>query len=122
MDFGQVFLYVVLFFIGLYVVLRLIDRWYPDVIVKAICLLLVPLIVDVAVGVHNSMLSALEDAERGYTEYVYKKYCIHRTKKKFGLIPKDEPFVWNDNLEDERIANTFRFVMGDNNGKTLQTE
>ena len=111
MDIFHAFLIVVLFFIGVYVVLRLIDRYCPDFILQSIVFLLVPFIVDVAIGVHNTMLSVLEDAERGYPEYVYKKYCIFRTKKKLGLISNEEHLVWNDKLEEERTADAFRFVM-----------
>jgi hypothetical protein len=117
MDIFHAFLITVLFIIGIYTVLRLIDRLCPEIIVA----LLLPFIVDIGIGIGNSILSVLEDAERDYPRYVYKKYCIYRIKKKFGLIPKSERFVWNDNIEEERTAETFRFVMGDPNGKALQT-
>lgn len=107
MDIIQVFSITILFFIGIYIILRLIVIFFPDIIVA----LLTPFFVDIAMGIGNSIQEALEDAERNYPKYVYNNYHIYDLKKKCGLLQKTEQFVWNDNIEDERVCESFRFVI-----------
>lgn len=111
MDFIQGFLFSLVSLVSIFILLRLFDKYCPEFIINAISLLLIPIFVDVAVGIHNSITDALKSAEYSYPKYVYTEYCIHRTKKKFGLIPKSEHFVWNDNIEEEQTAKAFCFVM-----------
>lgn len=109
MEFIQAFLLIVLFFIGLHILLRLIDRFCPDLIAA----LLLPLLVDIAIEISNSVSDAINGAAYTYPLWVYNNYKIHRMKKQLGLIWKNEPFVWTDEYEDQLMGEAFRFAIGE---------
>lgn len=91
-------------------ILRIIDGVFPGLITSVFVALLSPVITDLAMGIENSILETLEDAERKYPIWVYNKYRTFRMKKQLGMIWENEPFIWRDEQEDEQFRLAFRYA------------
>jgi hypothetical protein len=66
----------------------------------------------VGIGTHiaENIVGALKDAEYGYTPYLYKKYKVFKIKKEFGVIYRNEPFIWTDEQEEEQRRIAFEYA------------
>ena len=84
---------------------------------KLFCWFIVPiiladLIVSIGGGIALSILETCDSVNNAYPKHLYKRFKLHRLGKQLNLIPQTEHLVWNDDYEERRMGEAFRYVMG----------
>jgi hypothetical protein len=84
---------------------------------KLFCWIIVPiilgeLIVGIGAGITASIFDICDSMGNAYPKQLYKRYRLHRLKKQLNLISQSERLVWNDDYEEQRMGEAFRYVMG----------